>query len=67
VGGGELGELVEAVNRPGGLQAVADALGREGLNLDNCSGFVAKDRAILLIEMKEPEQAKAVLARAGLK
>ena len=44
---------VEVPNRPGALQAVADCLGRSHLNLDNCSGFVANERAILVIETHE--------------
>jgi hypothetical protein len=52
---------VEVPNRPGALQNVAEALGRNNLNLDNCSGFVVKDRAILLIELSELEPAWAVL------
>lgn len=58
---------VEVPNRPGALQSVADGLGRSNINLDNCSGFVANDRAILLIEVHEPAQARAVLERQGLK
>src|SRR5271169_129038 len=42
---------VEVPHRPGGLQSVADCLSRSNINLDNCSGFVANNRAILLIEV----------------
>ena len=58
---------VEVPNRPGALQSVADSLGQSNINLDNCSGFVANDRAILLIEVHEPAQARAVLERQGMK
>jgi hypothetical protein len=58
---------VEVPNRPGGLQSVADCLSRSTINLDNCSGFVANNRAILLIEVHEPAQARAALERHGLK
>lgn len=58
---------VEVPNRPGALQSVADCLGRSSINLDNCSGFVANDRAILLIEVHESAQARAVLERQGLR
>ncbi len=56
---------VEVPNRPGGLQAVADCLSRNGINLDNCSGFVANARAILIIEVHEPAQAQPLLVQQG--
>jgi hypothetical protein len=58
---------VEVTNTPGALQAVADSLAQRHLNLDNCSGFVANDRAILLIEAHEPDQARAVLQKKNLR
>ncbi len=58
---------VEVPNRPGSLQAVADCLGRSNLNLDNCSGFVANERAILVIETHELSQARALLEKQGLR
>jgi hypothetical protein len=58
---------VEVANQPGSLQSVADVLGRSDINLDNCSGFVADDRAILLIETHELTGARAVLQKQGLR
>jgi len=58
---------VEVPDRPGSLQAVADLLGRNNLNLDNSSGFVARDRAILIIEVHELAQARALLEQQGLR
>ena len=58
---------VEVPNTPGALRSVADLLGRSHINLDNCSGFVAKNRAILVIEVHEPAQARAVLEQHGLR
>ena len=58
---------VEVPNRPGSLQAVADLLGRNSINLANCSGFVANNRAILLIEVQEMAQAKGVLEAEGFR
>jgi len=49
------------------LQAVADLLGRNDINLDNCSGFVANNRAILVIEVHELAQARALLEKQGLR
>jgi hypothetical protein len=45
---------------------VADLLGRNNINLDNCSGFVANNRAILVIEVHALAQARAVLEKQGL-
>lgn len=58
---------VEVPNKPGALQSAADALARNNVNLDNCSGFVANDRAILVIEVRELAQATAILETAGLR
>jgi hypothetical protein len=58
---------VEVPDKPGSLQAVADLLGRNNINLDNCSGFVAHNRAILLIEVHELAQARAILEQQGLR
>ena len=57
---------VEVPDKPGSLQAVADLLGRSNINLDNCSGFVANNRAILVIEVHELAQARAILEKQGL-
>ncbi len=58
---------VEAPNKPGSLQAVADCLGRNDINLANCSGFVANNRAILIVETHELAKARTVLEQAGLR
>jgi hypothetical protein len=57
---------VEVPDKPGSLQAVADLLGRNNINLDNCSGFVAQNRAILIIEVHELAQARPILENQGL-
>ena len=57
---------VEVPDKPGSLQAVADVLGRNTINLDNCSGYVANNRAILVIEVHEIDRARAVLEKQGL-
>ena len=58
---------VEVENKPGALQRVADLLGRNNLNLDNCSGFVANNRAILVIEAHDLAQARDILQKNGLR
>jgi len=58
---------VEVSNKPGALRAVADLLARHEINLDNCSGFVTNDRAILIIEVHPRSQARALLEKEGLR
>jgi hypothetical protein len=58
---------VEVDNQPGALRRVADCLGRNNLNLDTCSGFVANDRAILLIEVHDRAKARSVLEAEGIR
>ncbi len=58
---------VEVPNQPGSLQAVADALARHSLSLANCSGFVANNRAILIIELQEIAQARRILEKEKLR
>ena len=58
---------VEVSHRPGALHGVAECLARHKLNLDNCSGFVANNRAVLIIEAHELDQARAALVKQGLR
>jgi hypothetical protein len=58
---------VEVPHEPGSLQAVADLLGRHNINLDNCSGFVAHNRSILIVEVHELAQARVLLEQQGLR
>jgi hypothetical protein len=58
---------VEVSDQPGALQAVADLLGHNNINLDNCSGFVANNRAVLIIEVHQLAQARALLEKQGLR
>ncbi|HOX55816.1 MAG TPA: acetolactate synthase [Candidatus Paceibacterota bacterium] len=58
---------VEVPNQPGSLQAVADLLGRSNINLENCSGFVANNRAILIIEVPALSQACPILEQKGFR
>jgi hypothetical protein len=57
---------VEVVDQPGALQAVADCLARERINLDNASGFVAHGRAVLIVETHEIDRARGALTAHGL-
>ncbi len=58
---------VEVSNQPGALQGVADSLARHDINLANCSGFVANNHAVLIIEVQEIAQAQAVLQKQGVR
>ncbi len=58
---------VEVKDQPGSLQAVAELLGRSAVNVENVSGFVANNRAIVVLETQDPARAHAVLARHGLR
>jgi hypothetical protein len=57
---------VEVPDKPGGLHAVIDGLTRNGINVENSSGFVANNRAVVLIEVKDAAAARKVLAREKL-
>ncbi len=58
---------VEVPNKPGALYSVADCLGRNKINLENSSGFLSNNRAILIIEVNDLVQARGVLEKAGLR
>src|ERR1035437_2918402 len=58
---------VEVPHKPGSLQAVADLLGCNDINLDNCSGFESNNRAILVVEVQELAQARAIFEKQGLR
>jgi hypothetical protein len=57
---------VEVKDQPGALQAVAELLARHHLNVENVSGFVANNRAILVLEVHDVPKARAVLQKQGL-
>ena len=58
---------VEVPNKPGALESVADCLGRNNLNVDSCSGFVANERAILIIEVNARTEARRILEGEGFR
>ncbi|HTZ20550.1 MAG TPA: hypothetical protein VMC06_06685 [Opitutaceae bacterium] len=57
---------VEVQDKPGGLHAIIDCLTRNGINVENSSGFVANNRAVVLIEVKDVTAARKILAREKL-
>lgn len=56
---------VQVPDRPGALNAVAENLAAHQINLDNTSGFVANNQAILIIETHELDRAATVLEQKG--
>ena len=57
---------VEMPDQPGALHTVAHCLAAHDINLANTSGFVANNRAILVIEVHDPAQAGEILKKQGL-
>jgi hypothetical protein len=58
---------IEVADRPGALQTVAECLAKDNINLDNTSGFVANQRAVVIVETHDIERAQALLVRQGLR
>jgi hypothetical protein len=58
---------IEVPDKPGGLHAVADCLASHNINLDNASGFIANNRAILVIEVPNHDLARDVLQKQGFR
>ena len=58
---------VEVPDKPGGMHAVADCLARHNINLDNASGFIANNRAIMVIELPNAALAGEILQQQGLR
>jgi hypothetical protein len=58
---------VEVADQPGALCKVAECLAKNAINLDNTSGFVANQRAIVIVETHDIEKARAVLVQNGLR
>ena len=58
---------VEVQDKPGGLHLVSKCLSDNNINVQNSSGFVSNSRAVLLIEVKDVQQAGAILEKNGLR
>lgn len=56
-------------DRPGGLHAVAEVLGKAGINIEDAYGFVIEDRqrAVLIMEVDRPAEVQGLLAGQKLK
>ena len=58
---------VEVPDKPGGLHAVADLFAQNNINLDNASGFIANNRAIMVLEVPDVPKARDLLAKQGIR
>ena len=58
---------IEVEDKPGGLHAVADCLARNKINVENSSGFVSNNRAVLLIEVQDIAGVRQTLAQQPLR
>ena len=58
---------IEVQDKPGGLHAVADSLAKNGVNVENSSGFVSNNRAVLLIEVQDVAKARQILVKQNLR
>ena len=58
---------IEVKDQGGALQAVSECLSKNSINLENTSGFVAKHRAILILEMHDVAKAAGVLQKQGMR
>jgi hypothetical protein len=56
---------IEVQDRPGGLHRVANCLADEKINVENASGFISNNRAVLLIETSHPARARRALEQKG--
>ncbi len=50
---------VEMVDKPGGLNDIAHTLGENGCNIEYLYAFVAKERAVLVLQISESHFEKA--------
>lgn len=57
---------VEVPDKAGALHAIADCLAKNGINLDNLSGFVVNNRAILILEVQNVAPAVDALKKQKL-
>jgi hypothetical protein len=58
---------IEVDDKPGGLCSVAATLSKHNINIENASGYVSNNRAVLLVEVKDIAPAKRILEAQGLR
>jgi hypothetical protein len=52
-------------NRPGTLADMGEALGKAGINIDGCCGFLCEGKGVLHILVQDASAARRVLEGAG--
>ena len=52
-------------DKPGALHSVAECLADHDINLDNTSGFVVNNRAVLVMEVQDFARAGNILKEHG--
>jgi hypothetical protein len=57
---------IEVEDVPGGLSKVAQCLSAKGINIDNSSGYVSRNHAVLIIEVADITAAQIALSGSGL-
>jgi hypothetical protein len=57
---------VDVPDKAGALHAIVDCLAKNGINLDNLSGFVVNNRAVLILEVQNVVTAIDALKKEGL-
>jgi hypothetical protein len=59
--------IVLVADKPGGFHELLAALSANGINIEDCYGFVLEDkkRAAIVVETEDGERARAVLPEAG--
>ena len=58
---------LEVADKPGGLFAVAQCLAQNKINIENASGLIFNNRAVLIIEANDPARAAGLLESQGLR
>jgi hypothetical protein len=58
---------VEAEDRPGTLAEVAALLAEHRVNVENSSGFMIRNRVVLLLEVGDVAQAATLMASRGIR
>lgn len=57
---------IEVKDRCGALNTVLEFLAKNDINVENTSGFVANNRAVLVLEVEDTSATRSLLKRHGL-
>lgn len=62
-----VGFCIKVEDRPGTLDAIADLMGKQGINIDGCSGISSGGKGIVYLIANNPQKATEILNKAGVK